>query len=313
MRAIAYTRVSTEEQAREGVSLAAQRKRLRAYVTAQGLTLVEVFEDEGVSAAKPLVRRPQGNRLVAALATGHASHVLALKLDRLFRDAVDCLRTAGEWDRKGIALHLVDLGGQAVNTATAMGRFFLTVMAGEAEMERNLIRERTRFALAHKQRLGELVGAVPLGLRLRADGRHLEVSPEELLAVERIISLRQAGTSFRAIAASLDADGFATKQGGQWAPATVHRVWAGRARYAPFLRQQPPGDAWSTWRPILPPNARLGHPGRNGAGPPVAWAVPPRPPGVEFRLEPVGGPSARSFPGAPATSPIGTGTKGTPR
>jgi len=239
MRAIAYTRVSTEEQAREGVSLAAQRKRLRAYATAQGLTLVEVFEDEGVSAAKPLVRRPQGNRLVAALATGHASHVLALKLDRLFRDAVDCLRTAGEWDRKGIALHLVDLGGQAVNTATAMGRFFLTVMAGAAEMERNLIRERTRFALAHKQRLGELVGAVPLGLRLRADGRHLEVSPEELLAVERILSLRQAGTSFRAIAASLDADGFATKQGGQWAPATVHRVWAGRARYAPFLRQQP--------------------------------------------------------------------------
>ena len=60
MEALGYIRVSTEEQAREGVSLAAQEARLRAYCTAAGLTLVDIMRDEGVSASKPLNTRPAG-------------------------------------------------------------------------------------------------------------------------------------------------------------------------------------------------------------------------------------------------------------
>lgn len=76
---------------------------------------------------------------------------MALKLDRLFRDAEDALHQTKAWDKAGIALHLVDMGGQTLNTATAMGRFFLNMMAGFAELERNLIAERTATALAHKK------------------------------------------------------------------------------------------------------------------------------------------------------------------
>ena len=77
------------------------------------------------------------------MATKKVGHIVALKLDRLFRDAADALHQSRAWDKAEIALHLVDMGGQSLNTASAMGRFFLNMMAGVAELERNLIAERT--------------------------------------------------------------------------------------------------------------------------------------------------------------------------
>ena len=58
------------------------------------------------------------------------------------------------------------MGGQAIDTSSAMGRMFLTMAAGFAELERNLISERTKTALQHKRKNGHLVGAVPYGYDL---------------------------------------------------------------------------------------------------------------------------------------------------
>ena len=65
--------------------------------------------------------------------------------------------------RDGIAMHVFDLGGQAVDTGLAAGRFFLCMLAGVAQLERNLIAERTSTALRHKIARGERVGAPPYG------------------------------------------------------------------------------------------------------------------------------------------------------
>ena len=83
-----------------------------------------------------------------------------MKLDRGFRNAGDCLATVERWERSGIALHVVDLGGNAIDTTSAAGRFMLVVLAGAAEMERNLTRERTRSALAGKRANGQRIGTV---------------------------------------------------------------------------------------------------------------------------------------------------------
>lgn len=107
----------------------AQESRLRAYGLAHGLEVNVIYRDAGVSGSVPLGERPQGAEMLAALARGDVQHVLASKLDRLFRDAVDCLRTVRQWDDAGTAMHLVDLGGQAVNTGSAVGRFFLGMLA----------------------------------------------------------------------------------------------------------------------------------------------------------------------------------------
>ena len=149
--AVAYLRVSTAEQAQSGLGLAAQEERIRAYATMTGLDLVAVVRDEGVSGGNPIATRDGGVEMIRLVRTRKVTHVIALKLDRLFRDAADCLTQTRSWDRAGVALHLLDMGGQAINTATAMGRMFLTMAAGFAELERNLIGERTASALQVKK------------------------------------------------------------------------------------------------------------------------------------------------------------------
>lgn len=234
-RAAIYTRVSTDEQARLGVSLDAQEARARAYCELHGLVVDAVFRDEGVSGAKPLSTRPLGSALVAALETGTVGHVVALKLDRLFRDAIDCLETSRRWDAAGVAMHLIDLGGQTVNSASAMGRFMLTVVAGAAEMERNLVRERTRVALHHKRDRGDRLGSTPLGFRTPAPGAAMVEVREELATVQLILRLRRRDPkrwTFRAIAARLEHEGHRTKRGGRWDGTTVRGIWDRRERYS---------------------------------------------------------------------------------
>ena len=208
MKAIGYVRVSTEEQAREGVSLDAQEERLRAYCAMQGLELVEVVREAGVSGSVVLTDRPAGGGLIAAVRGKRVEHVVALKLDRLFRDAVDALTQTREWDRAGIALHLVDMGGQSLNSASAMGRLFLTVLAGLAECERNLIAERTRTAMRHKAARGEVVGRAPRGLRIEGKGVVADEASDGLTMYRRARTMRDAGLTYRAIAEQLTREGF---------------------------------------------------------------------------------------------------------
>lgn len=221
--AVAYTRVSTEEQATEGVSLEAQEAALRAYCTMRGLTLVELVTDAGVSAGKPLASRDGGRRVLDLVKRGEVGSVVAWKLDRLFRDCADCLTVTGRWDKAGVALHLVDMGGQAIDTSTAMGRFFLTVMAGAAEMERNLVRERTSAGMAHKKAKGERVGTVPYGYRLASNGVILEVAQKEQEVITRVKALRAEGLTLQAITDRLNADDTPAR-GKRWHLTTVARL-----------------------------------------------------------------------------------------
>ena len=206
-KAVCYIRVSTEEQARGGVSLAAQEEKLLAYCKLNNLEPVTLIREEGVSGAKSLAARSGGEELLHLLTDKQACHVVALKLDRLFRDAADALNQSKAWDKAGVALHLVDMGGQALNTASAMGRFFLNVMAGFAELERNLIAERTELALAHKK--AHLIVYAPTPYA------------KELKAVAQIREWRTAGWSLGKIARELTKRGVPTKKGGAWYPGTV--------------------------------------------------------------------------------------------
>ena len=173
MRAIGYTRCSTNEQADSGLGLDAQAERVRAYCTLKGLRLVETITDAGVSGGKPLAGRDGGRALLDALKRKRADAVVMLKLDRMFRNAGDCLTTVEKWERQGVSLHIADLGGNAIDTTSAAGRFMLVVLAGAAEMERNLTRERTRSAMAVKRANGQRIGTVPYGSDLAGDGAML--------------------------------------------------------------------------------------------------------------------------------------------
>lgn len=226
---VGYVRVSTEEQASSGVSLDAQEAAIRAYCIMRNLELLEIVVDAGVSAGKPLASREGGRRVLDRVRSGGVVAVIAYKLDRVFRDCADCLGVVREWDEREVALHLVDLGGQTIDTGTAMGRFFLTVMAGAAELERNLIGERTKAALTYLKANGVRLGPPALGwsrtAERDADGRLgvIEIE-EERDTVARILGLRSQRLSLRCIAVQLTLEGRATKRGGRWQPVTVQRV-----------------------------------------------------------------------------------------
>ena len=223
-RAVGYIRVSTKEQADSKLSLIAQEKALRAYCTMRGLELVEVVSDPAVGAGKAMAKRRGGARVLQQINGGLADAVVGLKLDRLFRNCRDCLNTVEDWDNLGVAMHLVDLGGQAVDTYSAMGRFFLTVMAGAAEMERNLISERTQAAMDTLKEQGRYRGGEPpYGFRTDQAGK-LQPDPDEQEMIDTAKRLRELGLSYRKIGAALTERDMQPRNGGKWHAVTVRTL-----------------------------------------------------------------------------------------
>jgi len=228
---VAYLRVSTEEQATAGVSLAAQESRIRAYCESQGLALAEVFTDPGVSGKG--LDRPGLSALLAQVQAGKVGAVVVHKLDRLTRRTRDLLHLSEDVFTRH-KVELVSLSEQ-LDTRTPAGRLMLTLLGALAQMEREQVAERTRTALHYKRAKQERTGGVPLGFREGKAGGPMQPVPGELATVARLVALRESGLSFRRVAERLTAEGHPTKQGGEWAAFTVHRVWTGRARYASHL------------------------------------------------------------------------------
>ena len=234
IKAVGYVRVSTDEQAREGVSVEAQEAKIRAYCALKDMHLVEVVKDLGVSGGKPLSSRPGGMKVLDGVRKGEINAVVAVKLDRAFRDAGDCLNVTKEWDKAGVAFHVIDMGGSSVDTKSAAGRFMLTVLAGAAEMERNLIRERTTAAMAHKKSMGERVGTVPYGYQLAEDGKTLAMDKVEIGTVRRIYDMARRGVSKVKVARALNEEGVKTKRGGRWHHTTIASILS-NSIYEPVL------------------------------------------------------------------------------
>ena len=222
MKVLGYVRVSTQEQANEGVSLAAQEAKLRAYCAALDLELVAVVADAGVSAKS--LERPGLTQALALLDSGAAEGLLVVKLDRLTRSVRDLgALLDGYFSARFSLLSVSD----SIDTRTAAGRLVLNLLTSVASWEREACAERTSAALRHKVAVGEHVGAPRLGTRVEAG--NLVADQDEAETVARIRSLAAEGKTLRAIASVLDQEGRRTKRGGKWAAETVRKVLARQA------------------------------------------------------------------------------------
>ena len=223
--AISYVRVSSEEQADSGLGLEAQRQRIAAYCTMKGLHLAEVFEDPGISAGKPLASRPAGSRLLAAAKKGQVVVVVA-KLDRLFRSVADAANVIAEFDKKGIQLVSI---GEGFDMTSAYGRAMAQMASVFAELERAMIRERTRSAMSVKRSRGERIsGHAPFGWDFGPKGRLVENAREQKI-IARMRRMRAEGMSFRGIGVRLDEEGIRPKRGKRWIHTTVKSILARNA------------------------------------------------------------------------------------
>jgi DNA invertase Pin-like site-specific DNA recombinase len=126
-----------------------------------------------------------------------------------------------------VGLHLVDLGGSAIDTGSATGKMFLTMLAGFAEFERNLTSERTRLALAHKARRGELRLGRDAPFRYRHDGDSLEPVAAEQATIEFARALRRDGKSLEGIASELNRQDHRNRTGQPFARQSVHTMLRG--------------------------------------------------------------------------------------
>jgi len=202
---VAYCRVSTEEQAISGLGLAAQEKAISAECKRRKLPLVAVHTDAGVS-GKTLTR-PALTAALAALDAGEGSVLMVAKLDRLTRSVHDATGLMLTADKGGWGLVALDA---PVDTTTPQGAAMAQVLAVFAELERRLIGERTKAALAVKRAQGVRLGRPP------TLASHV---------VERIVTARKLGGTWSAIARELNDNGVPTAQGGRcWYPATVRYV-----------------------------------------------------------------------------------------
>src|SRR3954463_3555573 len=217
--AVAYLRVSSEQQGRSGLGLDAQRQAVGRFAAEHGFAVVETYtQGETGRGSDALDRRPQ---LAAALRRAKAERcpVVVAKLDRLSRDVAF---VSGLMAQR-VPFVVAELGPD-------VDPFMLHVYAALAEKERAMISARTRDALAAAKARGKVLGNRTNLAEARAAGREVLVRQADMFAANVLPVIddirRQGATSLREIAAQLTARGVRTARGGEWSTSAVRNILA---------------------------------------------------------------------------------------
>ena len=225
-KSIAYIRVSSKRQVDEGVSMEAQKRRILEYARFKGLNLADddIIIEEGVSGGIPIWERPRGRLLKQKLSTGQYANLISMKIDRMFRMTTDMLNTIDELADAGIAIHIVDMNGEALDTSTSMGRFFLTVMGAMAEMERGLISERTQEGMNQLKSTHQKFTQSLYGWNAKEDGSLYPNWNEQDVIDYVYWQIDVNGMSASAVARNLNKLNIKGKRGGKWYSSGLIRV-----------------------------------------------------------------------------------------
>lgn len=156
-----YIRVSSEEQKREGISLEAQEAKLKLFVESKEWEVFQIYKDEGIS-AKSISIRPACKQMLEDARAHKFDAIIMVKLDRAFRNTLDAIMTSDEL--RELEIDLISLH-ETIDTTTAMGRFYFTIMSGLAQLERELTAERVDEVREHKFNQGLMIGRAPVGYK----------------------------------------------------------------------------------------------------------------------------------------------------
>ena len=225
-RAIAYVRVSTVRQVQEGNSLASQTEAIRFYARSKGIRIrsKDIVIDDGTSAGIPIWERKGGKLLLKKCESGDFGHLIITKMDRMFRITSDAIHTIDELNDMDIGFHVIDMGGQSLDTTSAMGRFILRFVASSAELERGMTSERTREAMQYLRKNGMRFTRSIYGWRV-TKGRKLRPNWKEQDRLDYMYwQVNKMGTSAFSVARSMNKIGALGKEGGKWTATSVKRV-----------------------------------------------------------------------------------------
>ena len=199
-RVACYLRVSTEDQAREGYSIPAQRDRLMAFAKSQGWDAVEVYVDDGHTGAS--LDRPALTRLRADAKAKRFDTVLVWKVDRFSRKVSHLAALVEELDAAGVGFRSAT---EPFDTSHAAGRAFMQMLSVFAELERETIRERSKMWIRQRVKEGYLHGRpTPFGYR-RTPAGGWEIEDGEAEVVRYIFRRYREGAGVTRIAQELAA------------------------------------------------------------------------------------------------------------
>lgn len=223
MKAVWYGRVSSLGQVEDGSSLATQQEKCEAAIKARGWELGGDYVDAGISGAKE--DRPEWQRMLADCRAGKAQALVVASLDRMARNARHAIAVTDELERLGVTVVILR---ENIDLSTAAGRMMRTVLAGVAEMERDLIRERSITGQRAKSRRQQWPGGQPpYGWRLDGKGREAQPAPDEdeRQAIKLMVDwVTREGASTGLVAKRLGELGIRTRTGTPWNYAVVRKM-----------------------------------------------------------------------------------------
>jgi len=240
---LAYIRVSTDRQAREGLSMDAQRDAITRYAELYNLSPIDFLEDRGAS-GKSLKGRPGIAELLERVRNGRASSVIVYKVDRMFRSIKDALGVFDLLKTNRVAFHSVM---ERWDTSSAAGEAALNMVLVFAQMEARLAGERTSSAirerkgspggspiLDHRKDGGTLmVGKAPYGFSW-SEGT-LIPQDDEIAVIRNIFKAREKNGTLRAIVNLLDVSGTKTRGGKLWNEKQIRRILAAKPTFQGLL------------------------------------------------------------------------------
>lgn len=231
-----YIRASTDRQV---LSPKVQLEIMQDYCHKNNLGKLLIYQDKETTSKIAIHDREAGGSLMASVRNG--DHVLVAKLDRMFRSMRDCVNIVDDFAKRDIHLHCMNLMGAPIDMTKHMGRMFVYMAAMFAELERELICERTRDTLRSLKRAGMVAGNLPYGFQSahRKDGRghtimkldkegksrprrFLVPCPEERAHGAQIVDLYEGGMDYKEVAATMCSHGLVSKTGKPW---TFHAVF----------------------------------------------------------------------------------------
>lgn len=247
MKVALYARVSTEDQAKTGLSIPTQLDNLREWANQNGHTIVKEYVDAGVSGKKSVSKRPSLSQFIRDIESGLEVEALVFtKLDRFFRSVKLYYQATALMDAKGIGWKAIQ---EDYETITSAGRFKVNIMLAVAEAEADRTSERIKVVFKRKIEQGEYIGDhVPLGLSVV--DKHL-VPNEDADIVRECFRLFRRTNSIYRVRTFLHESGF------PYAYATVARLlrkpmysgqYLGNPDYCPAII---PLDEWEEVQQML--------------------------------------------------------------
>jgi len=227
-KALAYIRVSTDEQVKHGQGLEIQRKEIAEYCKHNKIKLLEIFEDAGISGANDINKRLGLNSVLEYCKKNEVDKLLITKMDRLARDVYIQL-----WIEKELKIHDVEI--ISINEDNLNGNDYMTVamrqMVGVfAQLEKNRIADRLLSGRRNKaqEKREKASGNCPLGYKYKYNESNSNpvviIDEDKADTVKEIFRLYLNGDSIQKIANNLNENGVVSERGKAFTKSAIHSI-----------------------------------------------------------------------------------------